>query len=563
MNRSSNALVIGAALVVGGAALAQETTFASLDSSGDQANNHSEAPAISGDGRFVAFASLASNLVAGDTNGTWDVFVHDLLTGVTERVSVDSFGAEANGTSGWAGWGSYGLAISANGQIVAFASDASNLVAGDTNGVKDILVHDRSTGITERISVNSLGMEGNDFSIFPTLSGDGQIVAFESNASNLVAGDTNGLKDVFVHDRSTGVTERISVDSSGTEANGDSGGTVVSADGQVVAFSSGASNLVTGDTNGVSDAFVYDRSTRITERVSVDSSGAEGNGPTFGPSISGDGQIVAFWSYASNLVASDTNGWADVFVHGRSTGVTQRVSVDSAGTEGDNESGYPSISADGNTVVFQGTASNLVAGDQNGFPDVFVHDMSSGVTARVNVDSTGAEAELGYGYPGVVSSDGLTVAFASDARNLVAGDTNDSDDVFVHIRCMIEATWSNYGTGFPGTGGVPTFTAQSNPVIGTSLTLNLANSYGKFTFGLLFIGYQQATIHSALGGDLLLVPAIATTIGLPPSGTSFTGAIPYDEHLGGFEIDLQAIESDPGATKGVSFTPGLELTLGH
>jgi hypothetical protein len=128
---------------------------------------------------------------------------------------------------------------------------------------------------------------------------------------------------------------------------------------------------------------------------------------------------------------------------------------------------------------------------------------------------------------------------------------------------MTEATWSNYGAGFPGTNGVPTFTAQSNPVIGTSLTLNLANSYGTFTFGLFFVGFQQTTIHSSLGGDLLLVPTITTTIGLPPSGTSFTGAIPYNEHLGGFEIDLQALEADPGAAKGVSFTQGLELTLGH
>src|SRR5439155_932379 len=190
----------------------QATTRVSVDSSGAEGNDESYGSSISADGQIVAFESMASNLVAGDTNSYADVFVHDRSTGLTERVSVDSSGAEGNS-------GSYDPSISADGQIVVFQSYASNLVAGDTNGVFDIFVHDRSTGLTERVSVDSSGAEGNGYSADSSISADGQIVAFESMAKNLVAGDTNATYDVFVHDRSTGRTERVSVDSSGAEAN--------------------------------------------------------------------------------------------------------------------------------------------------------------------------------------------------------------------------------------------------------------------------------------------------------------------------------------------------------
>src|SRR5688572_7972318 len=198
-----------------------------------------------------------------------------------------------------------------------------------------------------RVSVDSSGAEANWDSDSSAISADGKFVAFESYADNLVAGDTNGFADVFVHDRATGITERVSVDSSGVEGNGNSHGPSISADGQVVAFYSYAKNLVAGDRSFDFDVFVHDRATGITERVSVDSSGVEGNSSSSSPSISADGQVVAFESYASNLVAGDTNGYWDVFVHDRASGITERVSVESSGAEGDNDSGYPSISADG------------------------------------------------------------------------------------------------------------------------------------------------------------------------------------------------------------------------
>src|SRR5438034_1099294 len=243
----------------------------------------------------------------------------------TERVSVASGGTtEGNDTS-------LGSALSADGRFVAFTSAAPDLVAGDTNGVSDVFVHDRQTGATERVSVDSAGTQGNGESTDVALSADGRFVAFTSAAPDLVTGDTNGVADVFVHDRQTGTTERVSVDSAGTQANGAGTGVALSADGRFVAFTSAAPDLVAGDTNGAADVFVHDRQTGRTERVSVDSAGTQANGASCGGALSADGRFVAFASAAPDLVAGDTNGAADVFVHDRQTGTTERVSVDSAG----------------------------------------------------------------------------------------------------------------------------------------------------------------------------------------------------------------------------------------
>jgi hypothetical protein len=409
--------------------------------------------------------------------------------------------------------------------------------------------------------VDSSGVEGNGSGVGSSISADGRIVAFHSDATNLVPGDTNSQPDIFVHDRATGVTERVSVDSSGAEGNRDSSGVWISADGQIVTFTSWASNLVAGDTNGCADAFVHDRATGITERVSVDSSGVEaddGSGPC---SISADGQIVAFWSFASNLVAGDTNWCLDIFVHDRSTGITERVSVDSSGLEGNGpSSGGGAISADGRLVAFGSHASNLVAGDTSRTEDVFVHDRATGITERVSVDSSGVEGDSDSQSPSI-SADGQIVAFHGDASNLVAGDTNGSWDVFVHERC--DATWTNYGAGFPGTNGVPSFTSQADPVLGTAITLDLSNSYGNSTDGLVLIGYQEALVPTNKGGNLLVVIVFSIPVPIGPGGLSIVGDLPDDDALCGFEIFAQALEIDPGAAHGVSFTAGLRLILGR
>ena len=360
--------------------LTEQTTRASVASDGTQGNQSSFWPSISADGRYVAFTSRASNLVPDDTNGVWDVFVHDLQTRATTRVSVASDGTQGNGDSGGSSPLLYGLSISSDGRYVAFASHASSLVPGDTNGKWDIFIRDRQTGQTTRVSVASDGAEGNDNSYGLGISADGRYVPFYSCASNLVSGDTNNTFDVFVHDRQIGQTTCVSVASDGTEGNGSSGGSSISADGRYVAFGSRASNLVPGDSNGAYDAFVHDRQTGQTTRVSVASDETEGNGGSGSPSISADGRYMEFYSRASNLVPGDSNGACDVFVHDRQTGQTTRVSVASDGTEANEESGlYGSIiSADGRYVAFASGASNLVANDTNGYRDVFVHDLGGG-----------------------------------------------------------------------------------------------------------------------------------------------------------------------------------------
>jgi Tol biopolymer transport system component len=278
-------------------------------SDGTQANRPSYRPSISADGRYVAFSSGASNLVPGDTNYWVDVFGRDCQTGETTRVSVASDGTQAN-------YPSYRPSISADGRFVAFDSQASNLVANDTNGRSDVFVHDRQTGETSRVSVRSDGTQGTGGnSYIPRLSADGRYVAFYSEAPNLVAGDTNGFLDVFVHDHQTGQTTRVSVRNDGGQGNEDSAWPAISADGRYVAFYGEASNLVVGDTNGVWDVFAHGRETGETFRVSVASGGRQGNRTSLLPSISADGRCVAFSSEATNLVSGDHNGKSDAFVH--------------------------------------------------------------------------------------------------------------------------------------------------------------------------------------------------------------------------------------------------------
>jgi hypothetical protein len=506
-------------------------------------------------GETMQFLRLAGGLGRGATGvGLMAAFA---AAQETTRVSVSSSGAEGRN-------GADAPAISDDGSFVAFVSYSTNLVSGDTNGVSDAFVHDRSTGTTERVSVSSSGAQAdadtNDGSL-PAFSADGNLVAFSSWASTLVPGDTNTHCDIFVHDRSSLVTERVSVNPSGGDANGDSFDQSFSADGQLVAFASYASNLVYRDTNVTYDVFVRDRSSGTTERVSLDSSGNEGDFDSWTPTISADGRLVAFWSSATNLVPGDTNALGDIFVHDRTSGVTERVSVDSSGVQSNGANLFSSISADGRFVVFSSFASNLVAGDTNNKVDVFVHHRATGSTVRASVRTNGNQGN-GDSFLWGASADGTVVAFTSSANHLVTGDTNGVSDVFVHELCSTDASWSNYGAGYPGTNGVPAFTAQQNPAFGATVALDLANSSGVPTAGLLFVGFQRTSVHSGWGGDLLVVPALVVPISFSYGGDTFSGVIPNDWSLCGVTVDLQAIEGDAGATKGVSFTPGLELVLG-
>ncbi len=423
-------------------AFVQYTERVSVNSSGIEGSSYSDSISMSSDGRFVAFRSRASNLAQGDTNHVSDIFVHDRRSGATTRISVDSTGIQGNKAS-------LAPSISPDGRFVAFESNASNLVPGDTNGFTDIFVHDRKSHQTTRVSIDSGGIQGNNFSMSPCISSSGRFVAFMSGASNLVAADTNSHYDIFVHDCHTGQTTRISVDSAGQQGNGRSDNVRISHDGRFATFVSDASNLVPGDSNGFSDIFVRDLQTHQTTRVSVDSAGIQGNYFSSAPSISSNGRCVAFMSGSTNLVLGDANGSWDTFVHDRQTGVTSRVSVDSRGVAGNNGGENSGISADGRFVAFNSWSNNLVPGDTSG-NDVFVHDRQTGHTIRVSVDSNGGQQNGNSNYSDPhISFDGRIVAFASDASNLVSGDTNYWWDIFINDSrpIMPRLDWNGHCPG--------------------------------------------------------------------------------------------------------------------
>jgi LPXTG-site transpeptidase (sortase) family protein len=316
--------------------------------------------------------SSATNLVPDDTNGAADVFLRDLQTNTTTRVSVASNGDQAKGSRFSF---SYYPAISADGRYVTFMSEASNLVAGDTNEEGDIFLRDLVQGTTILVSVASDGTQANDSVEAPAVSDDGRYVVFTSDADTLVPGDTNQYPDIFLRDTQTNQTTRLSVAPDGSQLDGVSSADDISGDGRYVVFGSAATNLVDGDTNGAMDIFLRDLQTNTTTRISVGMNGVQENGASYSPAISADGRYVAFISAASNLVAGDTNGQRDTFVYDTQTRTTTRVSVASNGVQANDESRSPAISANGLYAAFVSAASNLVEDDTNGVDDTFLHEI--------------------------------------------------------------------------------------------------------------------------------------------------------------------------------------------
>ena len=397
------------------------------------------------------------------------------------RVSVNSAGESASGGE---------LSdISGDGRYVAYGTDATNLIDNDTNNTDDVYVKDIQTGEFTRVSVATDGTEGNASSFETSISDDARYIAFKSIASNLVSGDANGFSDIFLHDRDTGITTRISEGVSG-ESNGSSDRASISGNGQYIVFQSLATNLVAADGNASSDIFVYDRlgttGNKIT-RVSVDSSGIEAELGSFAPSINFDGQYITFHSAAINLITpADTNTFTDVFLHDTVSGDTVRVSpvsivpdfgsrdpvlsgdgrylsfvsgstnllttddtnsnidvfrydivnqsiilisVDSFGAQSNGRSDDSKISHDGRYVSFNSDASNLITTDSNGVQDIYVRDTIAGTTYRVSLAFDGAESLVGNSI-NAFSADGKYITFHSNATNLVSGGTNNEDDIY-------------------------------------------------------------------------------------------------------------------------------------
>lgn len=564
-------------LLTTGAAAQSSMQRVDVDSLGNRSDLGSNGAVISADGRCVLFASADPDLVPGDTNGRADVFVHDRVTGMTERVSVDSAGVQANGDSEC----HFVTSISSDGRFVVYYGAASNLVPNDSNGAYDVFVRDRLLSQTVCASVTPGGVPGNGDSRYAALSQDGRFVAFSSSSSDLVPSAPPGGYGLFVRDLVNAQTVRADVDSAGNPSGGSCSNPALSGDGRVVAFDSTSSQLVPGDTNGDRDVFIHDFASGQTARVSVDSAGNQGLSASSNPTISADGRFVAFHSNANTFVAGDTNGTSDVFVHDRSTGETRRVSVDSAGNQQNSGSlGNTAISADGRYVAFDSYATNLVPLPPNNLLAVFVHDLQSGETIPVNV-TPGHQAGNGPSERPSLSADGRWIAFNSAASDLVPLDRNGRSDAFVHDRFGCTFTAATYCTA-PTTshGCVPSIQASGTPSAsaGVGFTISVQAVEGQKA-GLFFFGLSgsRSTPFGA-GSSVLCVQGPLRRSPVQSSGgtggacdgvltldwNQFVGgqSTPWGDPIAGGEtIWIQAWFRDPLAPGGSNLSNAMWFTL--
>lgn len=405
---------------------AGSTRLVSADVNGAPARFAANFPAISLNGRFVAFQSRTANLTAGDTNGRSDVFVYDLQSGVMELASLATTGDQADDDSTEA-------SLSGDGRYVVFTSEASNLARRGNEPYRgpgiNVFRHDRQTGATIAVSVNNQGAPADRHAWLGDISSDGNFVTFTSHSNSLVTPDRNGIKrDAFIRDVNGGTTAYVDLLPNGE--NPWSGGslTSVAEGGRMVAYRSLARDLVPRDTNAAFDIFVLDRAAHTTRRVSVASNGDQNPRESHYPDISNDGHCVVFQTTGA-LVAHDTNGVLDIYLHDLRTGETVLVSVASNGAAGNGPSIMADVSADGRYVAFSSQATNLVPNDANANSDIFIHDRQTGQTIRASVNSAGQEGNGASTMP-AISGDGRVVAFVSTAR-LVGGVTTSIPQVYV------------------------------------------------------------------------------------------------------------------------------------
>ncbi|MCP3997784.1 MAG: hypothetical protein GY722_22385 [bacterium] len=520
-----------------------ETALVSVTGGGVQGNDESLDPAISGDGSTIVFSSQASNLALGDSNGDSDIFAHEIASGTTTLISAATGGTQGN-------FGSIDPAVSADGSVIAYFSAASNLIPSDTNDTFDVFVHDVAAGTTRLVSAATGGVQGNDFSQDPAISADGSTITFASASTNLVPGDTNGAWDVFMYDVATAATTRISVDSGGIQGNDESGSAMINADGSIITYHSEATNLVAGDTNGQQDIFMYDVATATTTRISVADDGTQADAGCLFPSITADATTVVYQSTAGNLVAGDTNALHDIFMYDVAAATTTRVSVADDGTQGDGSSSAAAIAADGSTIAYRSAATNLVAGDTNGQPDVFAYDVATATTTRVSVATDGSEANGDNLWPAITANGG-TIVYHSKASNLTAGDVNGFADVFVTT-----VNRAPLAVGFSAT-------VAEDVVIGTSLgTVSYNDSDGdpvSFSIvagngaGLFSIGATNGVVatagtldyETAMSHDLTIAVSDGTLVGSAAITIAVTDVYEVDPAYDPFtDDDASIFEAD-------------------
>jgi len=402
---------------------------ASVAGNSTQVAGASGQPSIARNGSFVAFASSATTLVTGDTNGVIDIFLRNRGLLATTRVSVSSAGLQANGAS-------IGAPSTGDGTFVAFASAATNLVAGDTNGTLDVFVRDVGGSTTTRI-LPAGGAQADGDCFEPSFANAERWVVFTTRAPNL--GASAVTSQVFRWDRLSGAAVLVSASITSQPALGASGGARISDDGRYVAFWSSATDLVANDTNGAIDVFVRDVTLATTSRASLSTAGLELTGPCENLcAISADGRWIAFASASADVVAGDTNGVTDLFARDRVLDVTLLASQNLIGSPANGPTSVgstPSFSSDGRRLAFTSRADDLVASDGNLDADVFVRDLVANSTERVSLSSSGAEIPGGAGEGSAVAIDstGMRVAFASRAACALV-DTNGISDVYVFDR---------------------------------------------------------------------------------------------------------------------------------
>jgi len=452
---------------------------------------------------------------------------------VTRRVSVSTGGTQADGMS----WPS---AISADGRWVVFQSDATNLVPGDSNAAPDIFLHDRLTGATELVDVDSNGVHANAGSSLldgeTPISADGRFVVFYSVATNLVPGDVNGAQDAFLRDRQNGTTELVSVATNGAQGNDSSQACSVSSDGRFVAFLSRATNLTPAGSGGYSQVYVRDRTLAVTECVSVDPSGLPGDGDIYGASLSSDGRYVAFHGLATSLVAGDTNGKQDVFLRDRQNAATELVSVHTFGFQATDDSYHGRVSADGRFIVFFSLAMNLTNGDA--WPptdfDVFLRDRQNGTTQCVSLTPAGLTGNSHSSFPSI-SEDGRYVAFETSATDFLPlnTDTNGVPDVYLWDRLTntkVRVSVSSGGAQSNGQSSRPSLSAGGQVVAFTSSGNHLVPSDTNGTADIFVRQWQDGTARTAFTrwctpgtGAVIACPCSNPPVG-PERGCDNSGA---------------------------------------
>ncbi|GIF13408.1 TolB family protein [Actinoplanes teichomyceticus] len=407
---------LAAALPAPAHAAVLATRLVSVTPDGTQGEKDSLLPSADARGRFVVFESQASNLASDDDNGQYDVFLVDRATGSLELISRGADGRPLPGSSG-------GSQISADGRFVTYYS-----WTGTSAEPPRVYVYDRAARATTPVPTGAAGGTS------PSISGDGRYVTFKSRSEDLVP-DANGwYEDIFVHDRQTGATTIASRAADGAQGDRSSSRGVITADGRHLAFASDATNLVPGDTNDTEDIFLKDLTTGAVQRISVTGDGSQGTDFWIysDPSVSADGRYVGYATTAA-FAPDDTNDDIDVYLHDTGTGETTLVSRGHDGQPLDaGWASSPAVSGDGGSIAFWSSSGQVVADDTNLAGDLFVYDRAGGVTERVSVTGSGAQADGADS--GVLSHDGRLVFYRAGAANLVPDDTNGADDIFVTSR---------------------------------------------------------------------------------------------------------------------------------